>query len=246
MRNHAVGAILGRIAVALVCLAACGDDGAATANGASDPDTATEPTDAAVALDPADAAPPVAYPESKKALEQLIGDLVAAVEAGDRGQATRLVESFELMDYQGWFAEHFGDELGARLAASYEPAVGRFDQLLGILEELVEKGHDEIGIERFTTVRDKDAVLLQNLALGAQKKRGALYSVRLVNPKADADEPSRVFHLWSFIHHDGSFRWVGKLKEVAPEDEDAVDDDGRDRRELRMRELEVIDKLAAP
>jgi hypothetical protein len=244
-----VGAIPAWIAVALVCLTACGDDGAASTNGSTEPEA--EPADAAPAVvgDPADAAPPVTYAESKKALGELIDELLAALADDDRARANRLVESFELMDYQGWFTQHFGDALGSELAASYEPAVGRFDQLLGVLDELVDKGHDQVVIERFTSLTDKDAVMYQNLALRAMKKRAALYSVRLIDPKAAAEDPDRVFHLWSFVHHDGSFRWVGKLKEVAPQGEEAadlIDDEGRDRRELRLRELEKIDALTGP
>lgn len=244
MPRPLIGAILAGIAGALVCLHGCGDDGSPARTGSQEAGPA-EPSDAGpeLVMDPSDAAPPVEYADSKPALGQLIEDLLTALDKGDRAAATRLVESFELMDYQSWFTDRFGDELGGTLAAAYEPAVGRFDQLLGVLDELVDKGHDQVVIERFTSLTDKDAVVYQNLALKAMKNGTALYSVRLVNPDAAAEDPTRVFHLWSFVHHDGSFRWVGKLKEVAPEDPDALDDEGRDRRELRLRELEKIDAL---
>ena len=42
------------------------------------------------------------------------------------------------------------------------------------------------------------------------KTKKTLYSVRLV----DTDR-KRSFHLWSFVHFEGSFRYVGKLSAVA-------------------------------
>jgi hypothetical protein len=32
-----------------------------------------------------------------------------------------------------------------------------------------------------------------------------------------SEDGKRKFHLWSFVHHEGSFRYVGKLRGVAKE-----------------------------
>jgi hypothetical protein len=80
---------------------------------------------------------------------------------------------------------------------------------LGVtLRALVKTDQTKVKVDRFTKADDPGAVGYQVKAIELSKKPLELYSVRLT------DEDKKVFHVWSFVHEDGTFRYVGKLREL--------------------------------
>lgn len=192
--------------------------------------------------DPARSGVDVYYPDSTEGLERFVQDVFRALENDEQNEAQRLTSSLELADHETWFTATFGEEHGGSLAADYAPLVGQFAQMSALFSELLKSQQTQVAVERFVHADDPDLNGYQSLALGAMKSPTALYSVRL---SKNGDE--RGFHLWSFVHQDGSFRWVGKMKPLRelektrfewlaslPEDLDPL--------ELRLREATALQK----
>lgn len=93
------------------------------------------------------------------------------------------------------------------------------------MKVLIDGGRTAVHAERFADAEQPGAVGYQCLALASMKKRVPLYSVRLTLP-----DGKRPWHLWSFVHHAGTFRYVGKLRGVEKRPPPA---DGRDPLEYR-------------
>jgi hypothetical protein len=180
-------------AALLLVAGACGDD--SESSGVSK----SAPTDKGVD-----------YPESTAGLELFIEEVVSATGDGNRAAIDRLTARLALADHQQWFETTFGEDKGALLAADYGAIVGRIAQMSELFTELVGKGQTRVRIERFERSGDPAAVGYQSQALAAMVKPTALYSVRMRAPGKDHG-----FHLWSFVYHDGGFRWVGKLKAMS-------------------------------
>lgn len=175
-------------------MAACGDDSSAgRGNGG------TSGTSRAA----------VAYPATAAGLEGLFTALINAVRSEDEDDIAMLTSSLELADHDRWFSDRFGAEMGATLSAEYAPVKGQFAQLARVLEGLIAGEQTQISVERFERADDPAATGYQSLALAAMKRATPLYSVRMTNGNRDDG-----FHIWSFVHDDGTFRWVGKLKAV--------------------------------
>ncbi len=172
------------------------------------------------------------YPESTAGLEMLIEEVVVATGEGNRAAVDRLIAGLALGDRQQWFATTFGKDKGALLAADYGAIVGRIAQMSQLFTELVGKGQTMVDIERFERTGDPAAVGYQSLALAAMVKPIALYSVRL---RASGEDHG--FHLWSFVYHDGGFRWVGKLKAISEPGEHSGDIDPL---EVRLRDAHSV------
>lgn len=141
----------------------------------------------------------------------MLGDLIDAVRANNREEIARLTGDLALDDPKAWFTRTFGQERGALLLAEYEPVVGQFEQLADLLVGLVKAGQTDIRAEVFERAGDSGATGYQNLALAAMKQATPLYSARFTKV-----EDASGFHLWSFVYDGGRFRWVGKMKAVAP------------------------------
>lgn len=165
--------------------------------------------------DTEDTAPALAYEDSAAGLETQLGALVAAIQDGQDARARSLAEGLALDAPERWFGEVFGSARGPRLAAEYAPQRGRLPELVDLIAQLVARGQTELRIERFEHADDPAAVGYQARALRAMEQAVPLYSARLSDPGGQ-----RVFHLWSFVHAAGRFRWVGKMKAVAGEDAD--------------------------
>lgn len=197
-----------RLLALLVLAAGCsgsGDGGAAHSGSGSAKANVADGAAASI-----DAGAQVRYPATDDGLKSLIDDLVAARAAKDDDRAYQLTASLRLEDYKTWFAEQFGDALGAKLASDYERQQGDIGLLVGTLAELRADGRTKTEIEKFDSAADQKAVGYQSKALAKMKRKVPLFSVRLHAP---GDE--RSFHVWSFIHLGGTFRYVGKMKAVA-------------------------------
>lgn len=172
---------------------------------------------------------PFTYQESTRGLTKLFDDMLEAIEAGDRTRARALARTLQLESPQRWFADTFGDELGAELYREYGPMRGRLGELTRLLDDLRQKGLTRVQVERFTRTGDEDSVGYQSATLERMVKPTPLYSVRLSNV-----EGTEVFHLWSYTYQSGWFRWLGKTRKAAPESEQG----DVDLLEYRLRHVE--------
>lgn len=216
-----------RLLALLVLAAGCsssGDSGAARSGSGSAGSAAADGAAAAI-----DAGAQVSYPATDAGLESLIDDLVAARAAGDEDRAYQLTASLRLDGYEAWFADQFGDALGARLASDYERQRADIGLMVRTVSELRENGRTETQIEKFDSAADQKAVGYQSKALAKMKRKVPLFSVRLHAP---GDE--RSFHIWSFIHLGGTFRYVGKMKAVG---------DAEKLGDLDLQEFRLVDAV---
>ena len=173
----------------------------ATAGGA--PAAATTPP----APEPTVLPAPPSYPETVLGLESLIKALVLAIQSDDAREKARLLASLRLPDPEAWFTTHFDRRTSRRLLDEYRPIHDGIGYLGNALKGPVAAGQTTVRAEEFAAPDQEGATGYQRAALEAMVKPARLYSVRL----ATADG-KKVFHLWSFVHHEGTFRFVGKLR----------------------------------
>jgi hypothetical protein len=167
------------------------------------------------------------YPDSTAGLGRLAADLVTAA----REKSPRLpilLESLRLRSPDAWFEGVFGRAKGAELADDYRRVYDEIGQLGGVLERLVADHQTIVTIERFDRAETPESVGYQSAALAKMADPRPLYSLRF----ASADR-ARVFHLWSFVYQDGSFRYVGKMKKSVDGSTGGADD----LLELRLSEV---------
>ncbi len=91
------------------------------------------------------------YPDSPEGLRKLMGDLVAAAKTNSKRES-QLVASLRLPDAASWFADVFGPDNGATLAASYQRSATDLNQYAkGLFGYCAKVGINEIAIERLGT-----------------------------------------------------------------------------------------------
>jgi len=201
--------------VVALALAACGDE---------KPSSGEDGTNAA--------APTVSAPATEDGLASVFRSLLEDIRAGNNAHIDEQLRSLALPDPAGFFAAHFPAEMATRLAEDYTGKTSHLVEIADLLRSQLDKGRDRIVVEKFDAQEDPRALGYQNLALKQMTDRIPLYSVRIVGQGEDAG-----FHLWSFIHDGGQFRWVGKLKDVKP----GMDADKDRLLELRLEEARRLD-----
>ena len=200
-------------------LAGCGDDDAPVA-----------PAVPAVGAPPAPVVMPVepSYPDTTQGLEGLMTALVKAIRDGDEPEKTRLLQSLQLPAADAWFREVFGPGLGSALLAEQDPQRAGIGWLGSHIKGRIETGLSSIQAERFDAPNQPASVGYQSEALARMQQRVPLYSVRFASP-----DGKRTWHVWSFVHHRGTFRYVGKMRGVSSRTPPAG---GRDPLEYRLRD----------
>jgi hypothetical protein len=149
------------------------------------------------------------YPDSPEGLQKLNEDVLAAVKADDKAKAGALIRSFALPKSEEWFKRVFGDETGARLQAEYEGFLKDFErQALDLYSKCLQEGRTQVLAVRVHKP-GPEATGLQTAALEAMKAPVALYTAKFAKP---GEEPG--VSLWSFVHVDGTFRLIHKLRTV--------------------------------
>lgn len=230
--------MLRRCAAALAIAVVCGAGGA----GCNDEETEGPPE--ATAAPPAATAPktgdapgagtaqpevkpgPPSYPDSVQGLESLMRTLVSAIQNDDTAEEARLLESMRLEDPKAWFGETFEPRIAERLVAEYEPLAGGIGHLVNALKGPIDAGQTDVKADRFDAPDMQGATGYQQTALTRMKKKVPLYSVRL-----STRDGKRTFHVWSFVYQNGTFRLVGKMRDV--EEKPPVMVGGRDPLEYR-------------
>jgi hypothetical protein len=173
----------------------------------------------------------ISYADSNDGLDRLMKDLKTAILADDEPEMAILLASLRLEDDETFLKSTFGDALGATLSAQYKPHREEIGVLATHLKEKFESGLRNIEAFSFSQREMQTATGYQNAALDKMKVRRTLYSVRLSNT-----DKTETFHLWSFVHFEGSFRYIGKLKGVAGKNSKG----GRDLNELRKSDAERL------
>lgn len=177
----------------------------------------------------------IAYADTESALAQLVRDLALAIEDRREADAARLIHTLKLPDHEKWFAERFPKKRATKLVADYDKQREDLGNLALAIRDARKRGLSEIKATRLAAPTDAHAVgyqvaALETLATG--DKPTALYSVRLHSP-----DGSRTFHVWSFVHDAGSFRFVGKMKAAGSENRTPS---GRDVNEFTRADAERI------
>ncbi len=206
----------GIAAVAWLVAAGCQGDGHARGDDEGDRSSeelaaAAEDAGAPADADRIDAAPRPSYADRPEGLRELLDDILAAGRRGDRAAAFELADSLRLDDPYAAFGRLFGAELGDALAEDYAETAERIRELVPLLFELGGDGV-EVVVEAYDQPSERTTGY-QARALERMREPTPLYSARFVR----VDEGSS-FHLWSFIHDGESFRWAGKMRQVAPDD----------------------------
>ena len=221
---------------ALVSMTACDET---TETATPETETSTRLIDAKVAApNPALGKRPedVHYEATISGLTRYMRDLRFAIMGNDEPATGLLMASLRLEEHPLWMARVFGNELGAALSAQYQPQSDEIGLLVRVLREQFDKGLTELQVYRFQTATATSATGYQSEALRQMVAPEALYSVRL-----SSKDRSQSFHLWSFVHNNGSFRFVGKLRGVAT----PKPLDGRDLNEYRLSDAERLRAQAA-
>ncbi len=217
-------------ALATLALGACEDE-------KKEPETAPAP---AVAID-AQAEPEspfagktpkdIEFAPTTAGLTELMDALRTAIQSQDEPTIGLLVASLRLEEHEAWMTKTFGADLGKALSEQYKPQYEEIGSLVDVLREQYGNGLLEVDAERFQTKDNSSATGYQSAALGKMVSKVPLYSVRLVT-----SDRKKTFHIWSFVHEDGSFRFVGKLAKVATKRPMG----GRDLNEYRISAAEAM------
>jgi hypothetical protein len=127
-------------------------------------------------------------------------------------QQREMGEALALPDASAFFQSTFGPELGGTLAAEYTQQAAKLPTIGSFFEVNRAKGRTRIFIEVLLKADDENANGFQQAAVRAMVRPIPLYTVNLVEPAKDIGAS-----LWSFVHLDGKFRFIGKLKATKPD-----------------------------
>ncbi|MEJ7598788.1 MAG: hypothetical protein WKG01_12845 [Kofleriaceae bacterium] len=155
--------------------------------------------------------PASTYKDTAASFDQFAQELITAVKDDNKSEFAAIVSKLDLTDPKGWFDKTFGPEAGPRLFAEYE-ANPMKDWKRGYPELrklVVDQGRDTITTSRHDSASDEMATGHQSNALRAMKQPVALYRIQLTRPDGE-----KSFTLWSFVHQDNQFRFIGKTKQV--------------------------------
>lgn len=175
--------------------------------------------------------------DSIAGLQILMRDLRKAIRDDDQPEIAVLLASLRLENDEAWFKTTFGDKLGSKLSTEYKPYKEEIGVLAAHLDVQFKEGLTEIEVDRFQTPDVTAATGYQSEALKKMTTPVALFSVRLVS-----EDGKGMFHLWSFVHHEGSFRYIGKLRGVAEKRPLGVHDDLNEYRLADAERLVAKDK----
>ena len=148
------------------------------------------------------------YPDKPAGLEKLVKDIFRSGESGDQARFDALVGGLVLPQPEKWFAETFGDDLGAGLERNYREFRQTLPNRLGDFFRQMIKNH-ATGVEAFKYEEscDDNAGELIYPVIALRVKPVALYELRFPTG-------GKFYRLWAFAYVDGSFRYVGEIRSV--------------------------------
>ncbi len=214
-------------AAVLLLLLACGDKGSKD----NRQDAATATIDAGMTVTKPG---PSEQPATIEGLKQQLTELATALDRGEELSISAHSAALVLPDAQVWFRERFSARTSRRVWNNYEKIANNMGQVSELIAKLRADGLGEPIVARYQKVDDLDAVVYQTKALKAMKITDPLYSVRYTSPD------KQVFHLWSFVHVGGNFRYIGKMSEISKARKVGT----YDLNEYRATDADAIRKLA--
>jgi TonB family protein len=150
------------------------------------------------------AAPPAAYPDSPKGLQDFLEAVFAASKANDKQKVESLWQSAQLPGHAAWFARVFGGKEGAALDAAYTRQLGSIASQPGRTYQFV------AGLDTFKFVIQPLAQAAVNrpdswakLILLSMKAPVSVYRAEAIGPAGAAS-----YMLGYFFYVEGSFRWL--------------------------------------
>ncbi|MBL4632979.1 MAG: hypothetical protein JKY56_03855 [Kofleriaceae bacterium] len=173
----------------------------------------------------------VHFEDTSSGLKRLMRTLRVAIESDDEAKTVSLLRSLRLSDAKLWMKTTFGETLGETLATTYAIQSDEIGVLAALLKEQFKLGRTEIQVERFESSDDLKATGYQRAALNKMLTPTGLYSVRFRSMGG-----TETFHIWSFVHNNKSFRYVGKLRDTGKKNMVKK----RDLSEYRIRDVERI------
>jgi hypothetical protein len=148
-------------------------------------------------------------PETEAGLKAAITELLAAGKAGDANRVEAIARGMVLPNHEAWFRRVFGAELAPKLAAEYAQLIETLEKEFdGLLAQVIKEHRTSVRVRACRNADDPEANGHQQRALRAMKTRVTLYSARL----ARAEDKVGGIHFYSFVHVDGAFRFVGKMR----------------------------------
>jgi hypothetical protein len=165
----------------------------------------SDPKDAAVQKGAPSTAQPGSYPDTVDGLHALLQQIVSALQTNDAAQAHTLTHNMILPDYQTWFPQVFGPELGAHIAKFYEKALPDFDAIVAdAISRFVGAGPVEITVTRFQPSELPEKETYAAKVIKAMQNPVPIYTVGINKPGEAAGSVPGFF---AFVQ--GSFRYVG-------------------------------------
>ena len=148
------------------------------------------------------------WPASEAGLAGITKAILDEIRNARQDEAAALLSTFVLPEHDDWFRSVFGPDVGARLALEYSRGTRRMVfELHKLFSECIAQQRTIVAAHRVTREDAEHATGLQQAALEKMLTPVPLYSVDIVAP---GDEHG--MHLWSFVHVDGNFRLIGKLR----------------------------------
>ncbi|MEM2899152.1 MAG: hypothetical protein QXT63_00010 [Thermoplasmata archaeon] len=126
---------------------------------------------------------------------------------GERENFMSLARKLILPSSQDWFESVFGKGLGKMLGHEYNAMLIEMEKALpDFFGCVLDRELTEVEIKCISKMSDRDATELQRIAMMNMERPVKLYTVRFVKPGS-----SMGISLWSFVYHEGEFRFVGKM-----------------------------------
>jgi len=144
------------------------------------------------------------YPDSAEGLKNLVQDIYAAMNAGEKAKLSALTSDLALPNHAEWFAKVFGPEEGARVDARYEKLGTKLDGTVrDVFSHAKKMGANEFRVQEFRKGAGTEAKGLGPIVVNALRDSVTLYSVDGLGP--DVKYP---VYIGEFFYVDGGFRYV--------------------------------------
>lgn len=153
---------------------------------------------------PAPASAASVYPETQEGLKSLIGDMLAAIQTGDKEKTTSYLSNLTIPDHGTWFVQTFGPEKGHLLEFKYADLLAQMpDQIIRRLKFALDGQNTDVKIIVMQKPVDP-SLRLGRAIIEAMIQPSTLYRASLTKPTEKYGED-----LGFFVFVDGAFRSVG-------------------------------------
>jgi TonB family protein len=144
------------------------------------------------------------YADSPEGLKALIGDIFAALRAGNEARASELLDNLAVPDYKAWFVKEFGFDEGQRLALKYAELApqARFE-IEKLFNSALSERRTDVTVTSLQKPLDPKVAGLDRAVVESMQAPITLYSA----DGRSSDQPYAVF-LGRYFYLQGGFRYV--------------------------------------